>query len=126
MQQLLTILHILIALALIGLVLIQRGKGADMGAGFGAGASQTMFGSQGATPFLVKFTGMLAFLFFLTSSLLSFYINKKAPDSALQMLETGQPIKVEQAIPVTPQPNKPSSQTATTVPQPSQPQTVGQ
>ncbi|MDF3054755.1 MAG: hypothetical protein K0Q74_662 [Gammaproteobacteria bacterium] len=78
MQQFLTIIHILAAVFLILLVLIQKGKGSEMGAGFGAGASQTMFGSQGATPFLVKLTGILAFVFFITCSALSFFLNNKS------------------------------------------------
>jgi preprotein translocase subunit SecG len=76
MQQLLTILHILVAVCLIVLVLIQHGKGADVGATFGSGASNTMFGSQGATPFLVKLTGILALIFFTTSLLLSLIVSK--------------------------------------------------
>ena len=59
MQQLLFIIHVLIALAIIGLVLVQRGKGAEAGAAFG-GASNSMFGSQGSMPFLAKFTTVLA------------------------------------------------------------------
>ncbi len=77
MQQIIGILHVLIALAIIALVLVQQGKGADMGASFG-GASGTMFGSQGATPFLVKITGVFALLFFITSALLSFIVSKEA------------------------------------------------
>lgn len=74
MYQLILVLHILISLTLIGLVLIQHGKGADMGAGFGAGASGTIFGSQGTGGFLFKFTGALALAFFLTSLLLSYLV----------------------------------------------------
>lgn len=78
MQQLLTILHILISICVIILVLIQHGKGGDIGANFGSGASQTMFGSQGSTPFLVKLTGGLALSFFITSSLLTFVVGKQS------------------------------------------------
>lgn len=83
MQQLLTMIHVLIALAIIGLVLIQHGKGADMGAGFGSGSSQTMFGSAGSTPFLVKVTGMLAAAFFVNCLLLTYVVatDVKKPDS---------------------------------------------
>lgn len=105
MQSLLTILHILAAIALIALVLVQRGKGSDMGAGFGAGASQTMFGSQGATPFLVKLTGILAFVFFLTCGFLSFYINKYDASIDGNLADplpiAQQPIKAEPMIPTT-------------------------
>ena len=72
MQSLILVLHILFSLSLIGLVLMQHGKGADAGASFGSGASNTMFGSQGATPFLVKLTGLVAGLFITTSLILGY------------------------------------------------------
>ncbi|MEK6731721.1 MAG: preprotein translocase subunit SecG [Pseudomonadota bacterium] len=72
MQQIILMVHIVIAIALIGLVLIQRGKGADMGAAFGSGASQTVFGSRGSGGFLFKFTIFLAALFFVTSIALTY------------------------------------------------------
>ena len=61
----------LVAITIIGLVLIQHGKGADIGAAFGSGASNTVFGSQGTGSFLFKLTGGLALTFFVTSLLLS-------------------------------------------------------
>lgn len=73
MQSLILVLHILFSLSLIGLVLMQHGKGADAGASFGSGASNTMFGSQGSTPFLVKLTGLVA-AFFITTSLILGYM----------------------------------------------------
>lgn len=73
-QQLILILHVLVALALIGLVLIQHGKGADVGAAFGSGASGTVFGSQGTGSFLFKLTGGLALTFFATSLTLSYLV----------------------------------------------------
>ncbi len=81
MQQLITILHILVALSVIILVLLQQGKGADMGAALGSGASGTMFGSQGATPFLVKLTAGLAFVFFITCGVLSYFASKSLEQS---------------------------------------------
>ncbi|OGT22058.1 MAG: preprotein translocase subunit SecG [Gammaproteobacteria bacterium RIFCSPHIGHO2_02_FULL_42_13] len=72
MQQIILIFHIVIAIALIGLVLIQRGKGADMGAAFGSGASQTVFGSRGSGGFLFRVTIFLAALFFATSITLTY------------------------------------------------------
>lgn len=71
MYQLILIVHVLVAIAVIGLVLIQHGKGADIGASFGSGASNTVFGSQGTGGFLFKLTGGLALSFFVTSLLLS-------------------------------------------------------
>lgn len=71
MYQLILIFHVVIALTIIGLVLLQHGKGADIGAGFGSGASNTVFGSQGSGGFLFKLTGGLVIVFFITSLLLS-------------------------------------------------------
>jgi len=73
MQQIALVIHVALAIAVIGLVLIQHGKGADAGAAFGAGASSTVFGARGSASFLTKLTTILAGLFFLTSISL-FYI----------------------------------------------------
>lgn len=67
MEQIVLIVHLVLALAIIGLVLLQQGKGADMGASFGAGASQTLFGSDGSGNVLTRATAWLAALFFATS-----------------------------------------------------------
>lgn len=75
MYQLLLMIHVLIAATIVALVLIQHGKGADIGAGFGSGASNTVFGSQGTGSFLFKLTGGLALAFFLTSLLLSYMVS---------------------------------------------------
>ena len=72
MQPSISLIHVLIAVFIIILVLLQHGKGADVGVGFGSGASNTMFGSAGATPFLVKVTIVLAAGFFATSIGLSY------------------------------------------------------
>ncbi|MBD2859311.1 preprotein translocase subunit SecG [Spongiibacter sp. KMU-158] len=72
MEQLILVVHILAALAIIGLILIQQGKGADMGASFGAGASQTLFGASGSGNVLTRATAILATVFFLTSLALAF------------------------------------------------------
>ncbi len=60
----LTILHVLIAFALVGLILVQRGKGADAGAAFGSGGSSTIFGARGSASFLSRATAILAIMFF--------------------------------------------------------------
>lgn len=86
MQQLVLVIHVIIAVALIALILLQQGKGAEVGASFGSGASQTMFGSQGATSFLVKVTGVLAALFFMTSLSLGYmaaHSTKQAQETSL-------------------------------------------
>ncbi|KKN30351.1 hypothetical protein LCGC14_0834820, partial [marine sediment metagenome] len=67
-ETLVVVVHVVIAVALVGLVLIQQGKGADAGAAFGGGgASQTVFGSQGSGNFLTRMTTLLALVFFVTS-----------------------------------------------------------
>ena len=78
METILLIVHVLIGASVIGLVLIQQGKGADAGASFGGGASQTVFGSAGAGSFLVKLTAGLAALFFATSLTLAVIAKQKA------------------------------------------------
>ena len=76
LQQLVWFLHMACALCIIVLILLQHGKGAEMGASFG-GASQTMFGSQGSGSFLTKLTTIFALIFAITSISLSFFVNKK-------------------------------------------------
>ena len=67
MYQVIIVIHVLLGLGIIGLILIQQGKGADAGATFGAGASGSVFGAQGAASFLSRTTATLAALFFITS-----------------------------------------------------------
>ena len=70
MYEILMVIYLVVALALIGMVLIQQGKGADMGSSFGAGASSTVFGSSGAGNFMTKSTTVLATIFFVLSIVL--------------------------------------------------------
>ena len=63
LETVVLVVHVLVSVALVGLVLLQQGKGADAGAAFGGGASQTVFGSQGSGSFLTRFTAFLAFVF---------------------------------------------------------------
>jgi preprotein translocase subunit SecG len=78
MEQLILAAHLLIALAIIGLIMLQQGKGADMGASFGAGASQTLFGSDGSGNVLTKATAWLVVLFFASSFSLALLVNKRS------------------------------------------------
>lgn len=71
METLVVVFHVLAAIAIIALILIQQGKGADMGASFGSGASQTLFGSRGTGNVLTRSTAALATIFFVTSLALS-------------------------------------------------------
>ena len=68
----LIVLHVMVALAIIGLVLLQHGKGADMGSGFGGGASSSLFGATGSANFLSRSTAVLASLFFILSLTLAY------------------------------------------------------
>ena len=88
-------LHVLIALAIIGLVLLQHGKGADMGSGFGGGASSSLFGATGSANFLSRATAVLATLFFLTSLGLA-YIATNKPKSGGGVLDA---VKAHESAP---------------------------
>ncbi|MCK4743323.1 MAG: preprotein translocase subunit SecG [Sulfuriflexus sp.] len=72
MSSIILSVHVIIAVILIGLILVQHGKGADAGAAFGSGASSTVFGSQGSASFLTRLTAGLATAFFLTSLALAY------------------------------------------------------
>ncbi len=79
METIVVVVHVIVAVAIVGLVLLQQGKGADAGASFGAGASQTVFGSSGSGNFLVRATTIGATIFFITSlSLAVFAKNQSA------------------------------------------------
>jgi preprotein translocase subunit SecG len=85
LQTIVLIAHVGIALMIIGLVLLQRGKGADAGTGFGAGASGTVFGARGSATFFSRATGVLATLFFVTSLTLAYLATQRtAPASLIQ------------------------------------------
>ena len=75
--NILIVTHVLVALAIIGLVLIQHGKGADMGSGFGGGASGSLFGATGSANFLSRTTAVLATIFFILSLVLAYVATKK-------------------------------------------------
>ena len=76
----LIVLHVVVALAIIGLVLLQHGKGADMGSGFGGGASGSLFGATGSANFLSRITAVLATLFFLLSLALAYVATHRTAD----------------------------------------------
>ncbi len=97
MSEILSIGHIFLCIGLIGLILIQHGKGADAGAAFGGGASSTVFGSQGSTSFLSRATSILATFFFVTCLALAYFsIQRIEPKSALESI---QPTQTESVIP---------------------------
>ena len=88
MQTLIIIVHVVAAIAIVGLVLLQQGKGADAGASFGSGASQTVFGSSGSGNFLVRATTIAAVIFFVTSLTLAIFARNQAGTGS----STGLPI----------------------------------
>jgi preprotein translocase subunit SecG len=121
MYNLVLLVHMLIAVVLIALVLLQQGKGASIGASFGAGASQTVFGSAGSGSFLLKFTGGLALLFFVSSLTLGYLTFKqtKASSPRPKPVETSVPVEAPAApvsAPVELQPAKPVAKPNATAP----------
>ncbi len=86
MQSAVLMGHTLIAILIIALVLIQKGKGADAGAAFGAGASGTVFGAQGSSNFFSRATAVLAAAFFISSLTLA-YLATQRPDAPESLLE---------------------------------------
>lgn len=91
MEQVILVFYVLLSAAIVGLILIQHGKGADVGASFGAGASQTVFGSVGAGNVLTRSTAILATLFFVASIGLAVMAKHKAEAAR----EGGIPVAVE-------------------------------
>ncbi len=87
MESALVVIHLLLAIALVALVLIQHGKGADMGAAFGSGASATVFGSAGAGNFLSRATAVIATLFFVTSLALAYFAMNTGGEASLIQAE---------------------------------------
>ena len=103
-------IHVLVGLSIIGLVLMQHGKGADMGAAFGSGSSGSLFGASGSANFLSRTTGVLAAVFFTTSLTLAYLANAK-PRTTGSVMEavktvpaTSAPAKAGTDAPVAPVP----------------------
>jgi preprotein translocase subunit SecG len=88
LQHLVTFVHGLLCFAIIALVLLQRGKGADAGAGFGSGASGTVFGARGSATFFSKLTAVLATLFFVTSMTLAWFATRPRDDAPKSIVDT--------------------------------------
>jgi|SRR5882724_4568496 len=99
LQQIVLGLHVLLSLAVIGLVLLQRGKGADAGAGFGSGASGTVFGARGSATFFSKMTAVLATCFFATSLTLAYMASHRSttPKSLLDQVPARAPVTAPSA-----------------------------
>lgn len=92
LHTLILVAHVVVAVALIALVLVQQGKGADAGAAFGSGASATMFGSRGSASFLSRTTAILATAFFLTSLTLAYFATQTSvPKSVVERVQAEKP-----------------------------------
>ena len=100
MESIFLIIHVVVSIALIGLILIQQGKGADAGAAFGAGASSTVFGARGSASFLTRTTGALATVFFVTSLSLAYFSRQDAVQKSVT--EISAPAKKEPKAPAAP------------------------
>ena len=98
MIQVLTVFHVICALLIIGTVLLQQGRGADAGAGFGGGASNTVFGARGTASFLSRSTAILAALFFSTSILLA-YLGARQDNKGHNILEAPATEQLKSDIP---------------------------
>lgn len=115
MQIVLNVLHLFLAIGLVGLVLIQHGKGADAGAAFGSGASATVFGARGSGSFLSRSTAVLAVLFFLTSMALAYFASQvDEPRGLMEGVEIPKktvpaPVEAQQDVPVVPQAAAPAA-----------------
>ncbi len=111
-----TIVHVIVSIGLILVVLLQTGKGADMGAAFG-GSSSTIFGSSGAGNFLTRLTTAMAIVFMITSLTLGYFSGKRSSTSVFDT-RSG----TEQSAPQTPSRAAPGAASQPAAPQPSQPQ----
>jgi preprotein translocase subunit SecG len=94
----LVVLHVLMALAIIGLVLLQHGKGADMGSGFGGGASGSLFGATGSANFLSRTTAVLAAIFFVSSLALAYFATQRPAESG-SVVDRARPAAEKKAEP---------------------------
>jgi preprotein translocase subunit SecG len=112
MTTLILIIHIIVCIALILIVLLQTGKGADMGAVFGGAGSQTLFGNTGATTFLGKLTTGAAIIFMITSLSLA-YLSKSGEKSVVSDVNPPAPV----ALPNASEQQAPTADNAVTVPQ---------
>jgi preprotein translocase subunit SecG len=102
MSTFIIIIHVTVAIALILIVLLQTGRGADMGAAFGGGGSQTLFGSTGASTFLSRLTTIAAIVFMLTSLMLAYLSSHRTPRSVMSEITVPAAQQPQQATPEAP------------------------
>jgi len=122
MYTFLVVVQVIVAIALIALVLLQHGKGADAGAAFGSGASGTVFGSRGAANFLSRATAWLAVVFFSISLALAYFVNNRldAANSVVDSLPASEPAPAAAAPAAVPAEVAPAAE-APAAPAPEQP-----
>jgi len=108
--QLVNVLYVLVAIAMIGLILMQRGAGAQAGSGFGGGASATVFGARGASNFLTKSTKWLAIVFFAISLGMAVYASKTARQGGLSAAAPDLGVMAQQQAPAAPARQVPTAQ----------------
>jgi preprotein translocase subunit SecG len=109
--KVLIVLHVVVALAIIGLVLLQHGKGADMGSGFGGGASASLFGATGSANFLSRTTAVLATVFFILSLALAYFATNR-PKSTTGIMDAVKTERPANEVPQPSSPQKPAAETA--------------
>lgn len=108
-QQVILVIHVFLALGIIGLVLLQRGKGADAGAGFGSGASGTVFGARGSASAFSRATAILATLFFITSLTLAYLSGHRGTEPREDaLIEQSAPAETPPTSAAPPAPNVPT------------------
>jgi preprotein translocase subunit SecG len=117
MEQLITIIHVLAAAGVIGLVLLQHGKGADMGAAFGSGASGSLFGVSGSSNFMSKATAICVVVFFATSLTLAYMSSHRTDNGSVikMQAETVKPV-VAQPLETKPAETTPAGNAAKDIP----------
>ncbi len=122
MEVAILVVHVIAALSIIGLVLLQHGKGADMGAAFGSGSAGSMFGSSGSANFLSRITAVMAVIFFVSSISLTIFSGKVAGKKGVMKapVDTEQSQSLPSQIPIPP-PSVPAS----ALPVPEAPAPVG-
>ena len=98
METLVVVVHVIVAVAIVGLVLLQQGKGADAGAAFGSGASQTVFGSAGTGNFLTRSTSVAATIFFITSLTLAIFAKQNTSAGVVDGLPIVNPDLLTQPV----------------------------
>jgi preprotein translocase subunit SecG len=96
METFILVIHVVAALALVGLILLQHGKGADVGAAFGSGASGSLFGASGSANFLSRTTAIIAIVFFVTSLGLTYFSTRKTEHKGIMATP---PVAPAQSLP---------------------------